>query len=97
MLYGKEATITFDKAQFALRSKEMQMVSKGKVETAAESLNVKHEPKKKRGENGGEETRSCQHCKKPGHLKRDCFVWKNKQAQKEQAGNLVDIAEYVEV
>lgn len=32
----------------------------------------------------GKETRKCHYCKKPGHLKKDCFAIKKKQATKDQ-------------
>ena len=34
------------------------------------------------------ETRSCHWCKKLGHLKKDCYVWKRKQ--EENGGNVVN-------
>lgn len=41
--------------------------------------------------------RVCHYCKKAGHLKKDYFAWKRKQAQKEQTGNFADVAEHVDV
>lgn len=53
-----------------------------------------HEEKGK--DSGEKKTRSCHYCKKLRHLKRNCFTWKKKQAQREQEGTLVDVAEYFE-
>ena len=40
------------------------------------------------------ETRSCHWCKKPCHLKKDCYAWKRKH--QENGGKAVNLAEEVE-
>ena len=42
------------------------------------------------------ETRSCHWCKKPGHLKKDCFAWKRKQASEGKSQNTSDCVEGVD-
>ncbi|KAE9331789.1 hypothetical protein PF008_g15255 [Phytophthora fragariae] len=43
------------------------------------------------GDRGGRKSLpKCNHCKKPGHLKRDCYQYKNKQA-KVKAGQSSDV------
>lgn len=55
------------------------LVTQAKDRTAKDKLNKKFEK------------RSCFHCKKPGHLKRDCRKWKAEQA-KEQEKSTASIA-----
>ena len=66
----------------------------------AESLNVKKfkgkkvfkkpQESSKNTSSGQKETHSCRWCKKPGHLKKDCYAWKRKQ---ENEGKAVNSAE----
>lgn len=42
------------------------------------------------------ETRKCHYCKKPGHLKKDCFAFKKKQAAKDQKPDAADVADHCE-
>ena len=97
MLFGRnaDAGITYEEVQCALRSKELERSSNAPADGANQALNVKQfKGKKKKGQNGfknpqqskhfdasGKETRSCHYCKKPDHLKKDCFSWKKKQAE----------------
>ena len=92
IIYGRDKPITYTEVYSALMAKELQKTnSKGTDVQAQEALNVKKfkKPKfkKKYEENSKgstsdtqKETRSCHWCKKPGHLKKDCFAWKRKQA-----------------
>lgn len=60
------------------------------MQSEAESLSIKKFKGKKFNKKDAEgpkaastdrkETRSCHWCKKPGHLKKDCYAWKRKQA-----------------
>ena len=43
------------------------------------------------------ETRSCHYCKKPGHLKKNCFSWKKKQAEEEKESHTIDCVEATDV
>lgn len=84
IMYGREGTIALAEVESALRVKEMQKGVNKTQDSSVESLNVK----KFRGKKGSKkdrdvfkpssidqkETRSCHWCKKPGHLKRDCFA-----------------------
>ena len=70
----------------------MQRSGGGQNDTSAEILNVKKFKNKFKPKAGGsknsqdkekgdkKETRSCHYCKKPGHIKKNCFSWKRKQA-----------------
>lgn len=91
IMYGRDKTITLSEVQSALRAKDLQKSGAGSgVEQLPESLNIKKFKGKKGFKKGYEsskpaandekEKRSCHWCKKPGHLKRDCFAWKRKQA-----------------
>ena len=88
MLYGREKSITFVEVQSALKTKEFQK-SNGGQEVATEVLNVKKskqsstkgknvfpkpQPHKGKEKFEGKETRSCHYCKKPGHIKKNCFA-----------------------
>ena len=90
IMYGREGTITLLEVQTALRANELQSAGTKNVDPSSESLNIK-EFKGKKGfkkkydnpkPSGSDqkETRVCFWCKKPGHLKKDCFGWKKKQA-----------------
>lgn len=91
ILFGMEGTVTLQQVQSALRSKELQRNADTANGPTPESLSIK-KFKAKKGfkkdkealKSGGseqKETRACHWCKKPGHLKKDCFAWKGKQAQ----------------
>lgn len=76
--------------QSALRAKKLQKGLTKSQEVILESLNIKKFKKQKfkkkpeEGKSAGsdqKETRSCHWCKKPGHLKKDCYAWKRKQAE----------------
>ena len=89
ILYGREKTVTLLEVQSALRSKELQKGEMRIEDSVSESLNVKKfkgkKPYKKVNEvsknvpSDQKETRSCHWCKKPDHIKKDCFAWKRKQ------------------
>lgn len=111
MLYGRETTITLEEVQCALKAKELQKSSlKQDVRSQALTVGKFKKKKKKEGsggqkqktqkgsENGRKETRTCHYCKKPGHLKKNCFSWKRKQEQdKDAGGETADVAQEVEV
>ena len=92
MLYGREKAITLVEVQSALKSKDLQRSGGGQNDASAEILNVKKFKNKFKPKAGGsknsqdkekgdkKETRSCHYCKKPGHIKKNCFSWKRKQA-----------------
>ncbi|KAL1536503.1 Retrovirus-related Pol polyprotein from transposon TNT 1-94 [Salvia divinorum] len=94
ILYGRDKPITLAEVHSALMAKELQKVGRNQDSQVQESLNIKKFKNKKGGKKDapkqnskdGNESRSCHWCKKPGHLKRDCFAWKKKQAE-EAAGN----------
>lgn len=107
MLYGREASITLEEVQSALKAKEIQKESETKQSSAGESLNVKGKQFKKKFKKGGKEekkptqsdereTRKCHYCKKPGHLKKDCFLWKKKQEMKKDTQDSADNVEQLE-
>ena len=91
IMFGREGTITLLEVQTALRAKELQRAAGRGLEQVPESLNIKMFKGKKNFKKDRDdsksatkdhkETRSCHWCKKPGHLKRDCFAWKKKQAE----------------
>lgn len=91
IMYGREGTITFLEVQSALRANEMQSSGTKIADPSSESLNIKGfkgkkgfkkkiDPPKFSG-NDQKESRVCFWCKKPGHLKKDCFGWKKKQLE----------------
>ena len=96
IMYGREGTITLLEVQSALRAKEQQKGNAKGQEPISESLTIKKFKSKKsfkkdhEGPKGtskdSKETRSCHWCKKPGHLKRDCYAWKRKQAEEASQG-----------
>ncbi|KAL1543753.1 hypothetical protein AAHA92_20688 [Salvia divinorum] len=100
MVYGREKTITLAEVQSALRAKELQRGSSKPQEAVAESLHVKKLKKQKfkkkledpRPAPDQKETRSCHWCKKPDHIKKDCFAWKRTQSE----GNSHPSSDYVE-
>ena len=104
ILYGREKTITLLEVQSAMRSKELQKGDSKLGDSTSESLNVKKFKGKrqfkkpndnlKASSSDQKETRSCHWCKKPGHLKRDCYAWKRKQES--SGGKVVNSAEEVE-
>ena len=109
MLYGREKTITLEEVQCALRSKELRKNSSGQ-ESSSQVLNVgKFKGKKKKfNPNGGQkfqnqkqkegegkETRIFHYCKKPGHLKKDCYSWKRKQNEEGGIQNQADVAKEI--
>ena len=89
-------------------AKELQRnTNKGSDLQGPEALNVKKfkKPKfkKKYEENSKastsdtpKETISCNWCKKPGYLKKDCFAWKKKQASEGKGQNTSDCVEGVD-
>ena len=107
MMYGREGTITFLEVQSALRAKELQSVGARNVDSTSESLNIKGFKGKKASKkkfdgskqsgNDQKESRVCFWCKKPGHLKKDCYGWKRKQATSGNQGtNTSDCIESIE-
>ena len=109
MLFGRQNSITFEEVQSALKAKEFQKNSAKSVDLTAESLSVsandkqqlkKKGPKKQKQKQGkkevGKESRSCHWCKKPGHLKKDCYAFKRKQAEENKGQDTADLAEDVE-
>ena len=90
IMYGREGTVTFLEVQSALRAKELQNSGSRSVDPTSESLNIKgfkgKKPFTKKFEvpkssgSDQKESRVCFYCKKPAHLKKDCFGWKRKQA-----------------
>ena len=90
IMYGREGTITLLEVQSALRAKKLQNSGSRNGDPTSESLNIKgfkgKKPFKKKFDapkssgNEQKESRVCFWCKKPGHLKKDCFGWKKKQA-----------------
>lgn len=105
MVHGREKTITLSEVKVALRAKKLQKTPSKASEAVAESLHIKKFKKhkfKKKFEDGkpstsdSKETRSCHWCKKPGHLKKDCFAWKIKQANEGKTQNSSDCVEEVE-
>ena len=111
MLYGRERTITLEEVQSALKTKDLQKTSWGRQEPKAEALNInkfkgaKSKKSKQHGkkqsfqkdqDHGEKETRSCHYCKKPGHLKKNCFSWKKKMADEEAGQNTADLVEGME-
>lgn len=102
MLFGRENLITLDEVELVLGAKELQKLNEGKQELIVEGLNIKkfigNKSKKSNAdgkkenhakikESEGRETCKCHHCMKPSHLKNDCFIWKKKQAHKNQVNN----------
>ena len=94
ILYGRDKAITLNEVHAALMAKELQKGASKVNDSHPESLNIKKFNKKKfkkkveeaKVENSGaKETRSCHWCKKPGHLKKDCYAWKKKQASESQS------------
>ena len=89
MLYGRETSITLEEVQSALKCKELQKEGSKATDSVAESLDIKGTKGKKGFKKKGtgqkqskfqkptqeseKETRSCHYCKKPGHLKKNCF------------------------
>lgn len=94
MIYGREHTITLDEVLTAIKTKESQRSSELPESSRGESLNVKSKfgnyRSKKAGEsdkpkfqkswktNESKESRTCHHCKKVGHIKKNCFMLKRK-------------------
>ena len=109
IIYGKDKPITYTQVYLVpMMAKELQInTSKGSDLQAPEALNVKKfknpKFKKKYEENSKasmsdtpKETRSFHGCKKPGHLKKDCFAWKRKQASEGKEQNTFDCVEGVD-
>ena len=109
ILLGRDSKVTYEEVYSALKLKEIQKSRSKSVDAAAEVLSVKADSKKvgkkksqkkqqpwkeKQGE--GKETRSCHHCKKPDHIKKDCYAWKRKQAEAEKATDTADVVEGIE-
>lgn len=84
ILFGREGTVTLLEVQSALRAKKLHRNGEKAQESIPESLNIKkfkgkkpfkkdkETPKQRNGDQ--RETRSCHWCKKPRHLKKDCFA-----------------------
>ena len=88
-MYGRDKPITLAEVHAALMAKELQKGVVRHTDSQPESLNMKKFNKKKFRKTyedskpevpGSKETHSCHWYKKPGHLKRDCYAWKEKQA-----------------
>lgn len=109
MLYGRENTITLEEVQCALRSRELrkassvqesnnQALSINKPKGKKKKFNAPYKAQNQKKEVTGKETRSCHYCKKPGHLKKDCYSWKKKQNEENyQVQNQADVVEDLEV
>ncbi|KAL1565167.1 E3 ubiquitin-protein ligase upl4 [Salvia divinorum] len=108
MLFGRENTISFDEVQSALKAKEFQRSNCKFTDASAESLSLSADdkaPSKKKGskkpkwqkgkKDDPRETRSCHWCKKPGHLKKDCYAFKRKQAEENKAQDTADLTEHI--
>ena len=93
MLLGRDSKISYEEVYSVLKLKEVQKTNSKTPDVLAESLNVKAEFKKngkkkmqkkplndKRGY--GKETRSCHYCKKPDHLKKNCWSWRRSKQRK---------------
>lgn len=108
LLFGRTGTITLEEVQNMIQTKELQKHNHGERENQAESLNVKKFKQQKnkkaafdpkignkfqKKDQEEKETRKCHHCKIPGHLKKDCFAWKRKQAMKANGQNSADVTE----
>ena len=90
--YGRDKPITLLEVQTALKTKEFQRQCTFQSSSTTEDLNVKKYKGKGKNKSGfykeqqesekgqKKETRSCHYCKKPGHIKKNCFSWKRKQA-----------------
>ena len=83
ILYGRDKPITLAEVHSALMAKDLQRGMRRREDLhTPESLNIKKFKNKKWGKKDyskanskdQKETRSCHWCKKPGHLKRDCFA-----------------------
>ncbi|KAL1564721.1 Integrase catalytic domain-containing protein [Salvia divinorum] len=110
MLYGRETSITLLEVQSALKSKEFQKHNSGVQDSHSEALNISKYKGKKQGlkmkggkpqqpkakDNPQKETRECFWCKKPGHLKKNCFAWKKKIAEGQDNQEVVDLVEEVQ-
>lgn len=104
ILYGRDSSLTYEEVLSALKAKEFQRSSINKTsDQSSEALNVKSGEKKagkkkwqkkgkseKKDEN---ETRSCHYCKKPGHLKKNCYAYKRKKEEEGAEANNADIAQ----
>ena len=94
ILLGRDSKITYEEVHSVLKLKEFQKSAGKTTDPAAESLSVKAASKrpfknKKAASDKGKshpqkETRSFHWCKKPGHLKKNCYAWKRKQAEAEK-------------
>ena len=105
IMYGREGIIMFLEVQTTLRAKELQSAGIKITDPSSESLNIKgfkgkmgfkkkYDVPKPSG-NDQKESRVCFWCKKPGHLKKDCFGWKKKQAASGNQG--AGTSDYVEL
>ena len=104
IMYGREKTITLLEVQSALRAKDLHKSNEKVQDPTSESLNVKkfkgkkfakkNQESSKSSSNDQKETRSCHWCKKPGHLKKDCYAWKKRQAN--GGGNTANSTDCVE-
>lgn len=108
ILLGRDSKVTYEEVYSALKLKEIQRSNSKSSDTAAEVLNVNNDVNKNGKKKGqkkpwkeksgeGKETRSCHHCKKPGHLKKDCYALKRKLAEEKKLQDTADLAEQVEV